>query len=418
MIKKLRHKFVRTAMTALLLILISLIAVINLFFIAQNTAHIDEMLGILSENNGQFPKPDRNPDNVENHAFGFRNSIEAPYEIRFFWVRFDSDNQPLEINTGHIASITSSEASEYADKISSSDKTKGYIDTYRYLVSDKDDGSRLILFADCSSSFNNAIFLFATSIIVGIVSLIAMFILVCLLSGNAVAPVVESLEKQKRFITDAGHELKTPLAVISANTDVIELENGSSKWIENTRTQIKRMSGLISDMLTLSRMDEEKMHIVFSDIDLSSIVASCATAFDAIAESKDKAYHISIDPDIHIKGDKESITQLCSILIDNAMKYSTDNGNISVSLKQRRSVFLTVSNDCSDANDINTDKLFDRFYRVDSSRSRKTGGYGIGLSVAMSIANSHGGNIRAVTDKNSILFTVTLPRSLSPKTTS
>ena len=241
-----------------------------------------------------------------------------------------------------------------------------------------------------------------------------MFILVYIFSSQAVAPVVESLEKQKRFITDAGHELKTPLAVISANVDVLEIESGKSEWTTSIKNQVSRMNGLVKNLLTLSRMDEERMHVVFSDFDMSKTVKDTAISFEALATSKGKKYQMDIEDDIHITGDKNAINQLASLLLDNAMKYSSENGSIHVLLnKGNKYITFEVSNTCDSIPSGNLDRLFDRFYRADSSRARETGGYGIGLSVARAIANSHGGSIEALRDGDKIIrFVVTIPKEL------
>ena len=231
------------------------------------------------------------------------------------------------------------------------------------------------------------------------------------MSGHAVSPVVESLEKQKRFITDAGHELKTPLAVISANIDVLEIESGKSEWTISIKNQIKRLNDLIKNLLTLARMDEENLHPVFSDFNLSKAIFDCANSFSAVAESKNKKYDLDIQENITFLGDQNAINQLASLLIDNAMKYSSENGHVRVLLsKEKNSIRFEVSNNCDIMPSGNLNRLFDRFYRADSSRNRETGGYGIGLSVAKAIAQSHGGDIVAKKDGDQIIrFIVTLP---------
>ncbi len=429
-------------MLSLLLILVAILGVINVVNYFQIQTGADETLEILAENGGFFPNFKRDdiqmevpPDmleeimtedevpfpfdeNKEPFPFGekaaYNRSLEMPYRSRYFWVKLSSDGDVSEINTGHIAAISSSEASEIAKRIYKSGKIKGYYDNhYRYRLHTNDDGSFLLLFIDCSSEFYNANKLLIMTLLIGAVSLVGMFILVFLFSGQAVAPVVESLEKQKRFITDAGHELKTPLAVISANVDVIEIEAGKSEWTQSIRGQIKRMNGLVKNMLTLSRMEEENIHVVFSDIDLSKTIIESAASFSAIAESKGLKYDLDVAEDIHITGDKNGINQLSSLLIDNAMKYSSEHGSVNVILgldgKGKKAVF-EVSNTCDSIPDGNLDRLFDRFYRADSSRSRETGGYGIGLSVARAIATSHGGTIEAKRDgDHTIRFVVVIP---------
>jgi signal transduction histidine kinase len=438
-----------------------MIGVINIINVRHIVSEADNLLTMLADNDGYFPNlrknmifdpnnpnnpdsPDIPADNATsdvsttdvtaseastditaphpgdpNNPFQFdrlnnNRDAEMPYQTRYFWVKLDSSSNITEVNFGHIAAVSEEIASEYAINVANEGKQRGYYHTYRYIVSTKNDGSKLIIFADQSTAILNALTLLLQSVLVGLCALIAMFILVYIFSSQAVAPVVESLEKQKRFITDAGHELKTPLAVISANVDVLELESGKSEWTSSIKNQISRMNGLVKNLLTLSRMDEERMHIVYSDFDMSAVIKDTAVSFEALATSNGKKYQMDIEDGIHITGDKNSINQLASLLLDNAMKYSSDKGSISVVLN-RGNKFITfeVSNTCDSIPSGNLDRLFDRFYRADSSRARETGGYGIGLSVARAIATSHGGSIEAMRDGDKIIrFVVTLPKQL------
>jgi signal transduction histidine kinase len=424
MVKKLRKKFVITAMLSLLLIIVVMIGIINAVNLHSMYQDADNLLAILTTNDGRFPGMKN--DNFLPPAERFRpdtpftfdrlnntRSAEMPYQSRYFVVRFDSTGNITETDLLHIAAITEEDATVFANQIYSSNKEKGMYHSYRYKKAINDDGSCIIVFIDLSSSIFNAFKLLSQSLLVGALALIAMFILVYIFSSQAVAPVVESLEKQKRFITDAGHELKTPLAVISANVDVLELEAGKSEWTSSIRNQIKRMNSLVKNLLTLSRMDEERINVVFSDFDLSQTMLETSTSFQTVAESKDKKFQVDITEGIHITGDKNAMNQLASLLLDNAIKYSSDKGSIHVMLSKDKNIVFEVSNTCDSIPSGNLDRLFDRFYRADSSRSRETGGYGIGLSVARAIATSHGGNIEAVRDGDKIIrFIVTLPKEL------
>ena len=438
MVKKLRRKFVITATLSLLAILVVMIAVINLSNVFGIMREADGLLDILTVNDGHFPgqlgifdlpedfQERQNPNGrvpIENRfdpnnpfTFGRLNntrSAEMPYQSRYFVVYIDSTGNVAATDMSHVAAITESDAINYATQVAQSKKDKGTLHSYRYQKVSKDNGALLIVFLDMSSSLINIFKLLLRSLLVGAFALIAMFILVFMFSSRAVAPVVESLEKQKRFITDAGHELKTPLAVISANIDVLELETGKSEWTTSIRNQIKRMNSLVKNLLTLSRMDEERMHVVFSDFNLSETVKETATSFQTVAEAKNKKFQIDIEDGIHLTGDKNSLNQLTSLLLDNAIKYSSENGSIHLMLSKGKNILLEVSNTCDSIPDGNLDRLFDRFYRADSSRSRDTGGYGIGLSVARAIATSHGGTIEATRDGDKLIrFVVTLPKQL------
>ena len=441
MVKKLRRKFVLTAMLSLLLILVIMIGVINVVNIYQSVRDTDQLLNILSDNDGLFPGMQEQGGNAGNSstnntsgndnkpgnlgprgqmrpgdAFDFNmlnnmRSMEMPFQSRYFWVKYDSSGEVTAADTSHVASVSEEDALEYASSVRTGNNTKGFKHTFRYRIKTKSDGSSIVIFLDMSSKLLDIYKLLTQSLLVGACALIAMFILVYIFSGQAVAPVVESLDKQKRFITDAGHELKTPLAVISANVDVLELESGKSEWSRSIKNQVTRMNDLVKNMLTLSRMDEERINVVFSEFDLSATVKETATSFEALATSKSKDYHANIAEGIFINGDRAAIVQLVSLLLDNAIKYSSEKGSIHVLLSEEKNINLEVSNTCDAIPDGNLDRLFDRFYRADSSRARETGGYGIGLSVARAIATSHGGEIKALRDGDKIIrFVVTLPR--------
>ncbi len=443
MVKKLRKKFVITATLSLLVILVIMIAFINLVNLNYTLNDADNLLSILSTNDGFFPgmrergnnENKENRENKENFKERKNEDVpfnpqdlftldrlnntrraEMPYQSRYFFVRMDADGNITETNLMYIAAVTEENANKYATAVFENKKTKGIYHSYRYKKVQNEDGSFLIVFVDLTLGILNAYTLLYQSLFIGAIALIAMFILVFIFSSQAVAPVVESLDKQKRFITDAGHELKTPIAVISANVDVLELESGKSEWTASIRNQVKRLNSLIKNMLTLSRMDEESMHIVYSDFDLSAAVNETAASFQAIAESKKKKYDLDIAEGIHLTGDKNAINQLTSLLLDNAMKYSSENGFVHITLSKDKNIVLEVANSCDSIPEGNLDRLFDRFYRADSSRSRETGGFGIGLSVARAIAESHGGNIKALSDGDRIIrFVVTLPKTLPKK---
>jgi signal transduction histidine kinase len=223
-------------------------------------------------------------------------------------------------------------------------------------------------------------------------------------------PIAESYEKQRRFITDASHEIKTPLAIIEANTEVIEMDNGESEWTDSIRNQVKRLTGLTEKLVFLSRMEEEDNPLTMVDFSLSDAVSETAQSFEAVAAAQQKTLTSEIEPRITYHGDEASLRQCVSLLLDNAMKYSTENGAIRLTLSRSgKNITLTLWNSAQGLTPGKQDILFERFYRPDSSRSRQTGGSGIGLSVAQAIVLAHKGKINARSDDGvSILFTITL----------
>ena len=241
---------------------------------------------------------------------------------------------------------------------------------------------------------------------------LAFFFIILFFSGKIIRPVAESYEKQKQFITDAGHEIKTPLAIIQADVDVLELDYEGNEWLEDIRKQTKRLASLTNDLVYLSRMEESGTTMQMLPFPLSDVISETAASFQALAQTQNKAFECNVEPMISFTGDEKAIRQLVNILMDNALKYSPSQGQVTLNVqKQNRQIRMSIYN--TTAEPLQKEKLhllFERFYRMDTSRSSQTGGYGIGLSVAKAIVNAHGGKIQAVTEAgNSLEIVVTLP---------
>lgn len=407
MIKKLKRKFIIITMGSLAVVMLLILGSINAINLYQMNRRINGAINTLSENQGQFPAYAKRKIPYSNFKFDFQMNEETKFEIRYFIVNMNKDGSLRDTDTNHIAAVSSDDASRYASTILNKHKSSGYEDIYKYAIIDKPYG-KMIIFIDCRSEIQTATLFLLTSLTVGIISLLLVFILVSGFSKRVINPIIESIEKQKQFITDAGHEIKTPLAIISANADVLELTGGKNEWITSIRNQTVRLDKLVKNLLTLSKLDEDSIKLAFTDFDLSNVVSEAAGPFSAIAEMQNKKFIMDIQPGLKIYGDEGSIHQLVSTLVDNAMKYSNDKGVIKVSLRAvKRGAKIEVYNTADEIDRKNLDKLFDRFYRSDSSRSRETGGYGIGLSIAKSIVQSHHGKISAKSkDGKSICFTV------------
>ena len=221
-------------------------------------------------------------------------------------------------------------------------------------------------------------------------------------------PVVRSVQRQKQFITDASHELKTPITVIATSLKVLEMEVGKQKWIDKALGQTEKLTSLVSSLVTLSRMDEEDSPLKPEPFPISEAVEETAESFRDLAQSKGHELSLSIAPGLIYTGDEYALRQLVSILLDNAIKYALPGAPISLTLaKGRRGVVLTAANRCDPAPELDPGKLFDRFYRADPARS-STGGFGIGLSIARSIAEGHHGSISAKLEGDTITFTAIL----------
>lgn len=251
----------------------------------------------------------------------------------------------------------------------------------------------------------------------GIFGWLLMLLLVILLSKKTIAPVARSIEKQKQFVTNAGHEIKTPLAIILANTDAMELHNGENKWSKNIRAQTLRLSGLMQNLLMLAKMDESSAKLPMCSFDISTAAEDTVNAFTEPAALKGVMIEQDIQKGLNLNGNRDSIIQLMTVLLDNAVKYTESGGTIRAKLSGNdKNIALSIANTCEPID--HPEKLFDRFYRGDSARTQKNGGYGIGLSVAQAIAELHKGTITAenITDTspdnpdidtdNMLMFTV------------
>ena len=235
-----------------------------------------------------------------------------------------------------------------------------------------------------------------------------VLLLVVLLSRRAIDPVVRGAEQQKQFITDASHELKTPITVIATSLKVLEMEVGRQKWIDKARAQTEKLTSLVNSLVTLSRMDEETSPLKREPFPISDAVRETAESFTELAASGGHALTVDVAPDLTCCGDEYAVRQLVSILLDNAVKYAALDSPIGLALsRSRRGVTLSVSNRCEDAEHIDTSRLFDRFYRADPARSGGNG-FGIGLSIARGIAEGHRGSIAAAIDGDTITFTAEL----------
>ena len=237
-----------------------------------------------------------------------------------------------------------------------------------------------------------------------------VYVMIVLCSRRAIAPVVQASERQKQFITDASHELKTPITVIATSLKVLEMEVGRQKWIDKAQSQTEKLTQLVSELVTLSRMDEEASPLQMADFPVSDALTETAESFRDFAVSAGHTLVVRATPGLTYCGDEYAIRQLVSILLDNAVKYAAPEASIVFSLeKGRHGVVIRTENPCDTLDTAALGRLFDRFYRADPARSGETGGFGIGLAIARSIAEGHHGTIRAESpDGRTVIFTVEL----------
>ena len=425
MIRALRKKFIAAAIVAVFLVLLVLIGAINALNYRGLVVDADGTLQILAENRGAFPRQmfreqDRPTeplppptDERDGGPFDARRggSGELAYQSRYFTAWFADGGSLSRINLDNLASLTEEEASALAESVYASGREKGFSGAYRYLRSSC-EGETLLVFLNCQrelATFRD--FLYA-SIGISLGGTLAVFLLLLVFSGRLVRPIAESYEKQKRFITDAGHELKTPITIIRADADVLASElDGESEWIADIRKQTGRLAELTEDLIFLSKMEEENPALQMEELSLSELVDETAQSFQSLALSKGKRFSASVEPELQVKGDEKALGKLVSILLDNAMKYSPESGTVELTLeKTGKNALLIVRNSTQPMEKGSADRLFERFAREDRSRNSESGGFGLGLAIAKAVTEAHKGTIRAESeDGASLTVTAELP---------
>ena len=363
---------------------------------------IRDSLNILAENDGEFSKT---IDKSDIEILKNRLTPKITLSNRFFAVKTDIEQNVITVNTVDLYLTSSKDAVEYAKKALKTGKTTGYIDRFKYKIK-KTDYGLLIVFIDLSSDFDNFYYTLKNSFLISFVVLILVFVISFLLSKKVVSPMVKAYEKQKSFITDASHELKTPLAIINTNTDVIEMENGASKWTLSIHKQVERLNELVKNLISLAKLEEEE--IQKTNFSLSDIIYEISNDYEEVCKNINRELKLNIEKNIQINADEKLIRKLITILIENAVKYSKENTQIKLNLeKQNKKIIFTIENEADNLKIKKYDELFERFYRADFSRNRKTGGYGIGLSIAQSIAIKHKTKIQAESlDGKTIKFSI------------
>lgn len=408
MLKKMRRRFIGAAMAAFSAVIVILLCAVNLWNWHSVVGQLDQTIDML-----QSPAPGGalrpfSPDKPPADPLD-QFSPEVQYMIRFFAVECDADGQVQAVDQDFIASVTQQTAEEYTAAVLEKGKTRGFYQGYRYAVDRQADGITL-LFLNAEREVHSLVTLLLTTGLIAAACLLAVLVLVTAFSRRAIAPYLRNLETQKQFITNAGHELKTPLTAIITSADVLSMEQADNEWVQGIRQQAGRMGKLITQLVALSRLDEENPFPDKAVFSLSDAVWETAEPFASMAAASGLTYAQEIADAVQIFGDRTAVQQMVSILLDNAVRYADEHGQIALSLCRRgRKAELTVSNTCRQAEEIDTARLFDRFYRADESHSGRVAGTGIGLSIARATAEAHSGAISARRDGENMVFRVELP---------
>lgn len=403
------------AMFALASLVIVQSLAVNAINILQTDSDIRSILKTIATNGGVLPNSYiETSDRFSNlfNPFGEMHiNIETPYSTRYFVVEL-KDNLVTKVSTEHIAAVDNTKALDYAQKVYNTG-TPGFgtIDLYKYYYT-TDGEKAMIIFVDWQRDLAKCLVLAIISAFVSLITITVLTILVYLLSKKAMKPVADSIDKQKQFITDASHELKTPLTIIAANAEVLEMCEGENEWITSIKNQTTRLSHLVKNLVELTKLNEIHDDKLRSNFNISTALLETASNFETSAEVANKNFSYSAADDIIYHGNEAEIRQLITILCDNAIKYTDECGHIKLSLyKSGKNIIIESYNTCEYVDPQTVSRLFDRFYRADSSRTRdsKTGGYGIGLSIAQAIVHRHKGKIKVFTSGTTgITFKITL----------
>lgn len=404
MFKDLKKKITLYATLSMFILMCILMITVNIVNYNSVVKDADRTLDVITQPNIPFFNEQFNPKDKEPKLDEFiprDMSIEVPFESRFFSVTLDNNGNVVDVNTSRILSVDDEKLALYTTKAYKSKNNNGFIDEFRYLKQER-KGATQITFLDCGRKLDSFKSFAFTSVGVGILGCIVVFIVFIFASGRIVYPIAESYEKQKRFISDASHELKTPLTIINANIDLLQGKKRKSEEINEIKIQTKLLTDLTNDLVYLSKMDESNNSFIKSEFSLSELFNETVLSFNTLALTQNKTIESIIDDNVIIHGSYDLFRQLISILIDNAIKYSSNKTLILVSLKkQKKNVVINISNSTNNAiSKEDLDHIFDRFYRTDSSRNSETGGHGIGLSVAKAITENHNGKIKAFIDKD------------------
>ena len=428
--RRLRRKFILVAMGAVTVVLTLIIAGINVV----NYSHVCKMADarldyILAGKGGidweEEPRTDLGNGGDANtgmvadgdragarvgHFEGM--TAESRFDTRYFTVTL-VDGQVVDVNTARIAAVGAKRAARIATELDSKGLTSGFSGNYRYTIAAQGEKTTYV-FVDCSRELASFHSFLSASVAISCIGWLAVLAIVTVASGAVIRPMVESYSKQKRFITDASHEIKTPLAVIDAANEVQEIESGESEWTQSIHEQVARLAALTERLVFLARMDEGSAGFTMTSIDLSEAVDKAAAPFESVAVSRGKRLSMSVATGVRAHADAAAVTQVVELLLDNATRYASEGSVIELSLRAvsrgagKGSTELVVSNAVDELPEGDLDRLFDRFYRADVSRNSKTGGSGVGLSVVRAIAEAHGGSATVSGHDHQITFTVRL----------
>ena len=397
MFKSLRRKFVAAAVASVTVVIILMASTLNLINYYKVGQRVDDSLYEASKSSALTTIF---ADDGEDMIINKNNASNTPNYNGFSIAKIDENEKVIRSYRDDALIVNKDDLQKLVSKVLKKTGESGYIGTYRYLKVNNDAGN-LVLLLNTQRELDSFHAFLRNSIIISLIVILSVLILVVMVSKKVIAPIQQGYQKQKQFITDASHELKTPLAIIRSNTDVLELENGNSKWTKNIQNQVDRLTSLVNSLVVFSRM-EERDSVEKVRFNLSQSLYSRINDFEELANFQKKHIVSCIDDSIFYKGEQQAIVQLMDILLENAIKYAPKETEINVILKKnRKHATMKISNKAN-VKKGDLSKVFDRFYRLDESRNSTIKGYGIGLSMAQLIAEKHKEAIKAYAPEDGI----------------
>lgn len=399
MIQHFRNRFIVFSTCALILVIIPIIGGLSAITYFQSRREVNSVLTILVNNEGQMPRGQvKNQPAIIPQPHFTRESLS---QYRFFSATIPDGKGPIRIDNQHILSVSPAEIKCLAQRVQERQKGQGQV-LYRqtvYAYKRKHvKGQTTIVFLDESLLMAKTWAIIYVGLLLGVISLVIYTTILILFSRRAIRPIIEAEHRQKEFITNAGHELKTPLTVIEANTEMQELTSGESELTTSTKQQVRRLTELINHLVSLARLQEQPTFTI-EPVNVSQVTNKVADGMANVAKGDGHHFSKQVAPGLMINADENYFYELVSILLDNANKYCDPDGEVSVALrlsKRKKGVILTVTNSYAKGDQVDFNRFFERFYREDKARTvNKKAGFGIGLSMAQMIVRNFGGKISA-----------------------
>ena len=387
MFKKSKRRIVASIMAILVVVWIGSLVVIYGTSYAEMSRHNREMLSSYAQSYDPFRPAE--PDMPKGPAPDEKGERRFALST-FYAVAVSTDGDVISTEIPERSAFTEEEIISTAKSIASAEKTKGNTDNLIYSVTYTDKYT-LVVFMDKTMENDNVLTLLRYTFIFGAVAIVVLFFVARYLADRIVKPLEESYEKQKRFISDAGHELKTPVSVVNANAELLEREIGQNQWLENIQYENERMGNLVTQLLDLARL--ENVETVKEEVNFSKVTAGEALPFESVAFEKGISLETEIEDNVLVEGNSAQLKQVVSILIDNALRHSKGD-KVSVALKKTHGqAVLSVTNEGDEIPPEQRERIFERFYRADEARTGGENNYGLGLAIAKSVADSHGGTL-------------------------